>query len=65
MARNGKSIKLTRPEIKRLRKTLNMQGNVTEFLSEKGIHLQSLRYPLETGKISEKLYSRISLAGLI
>lgn len=65
MAINGKSKELTAKQLKKLNDLVTTKNNITGFLSEKGIHLQTIRYVLNTGRLSEKTFKKLSEAGLV
>ncbi len=64
MAANGRSITLTASQIRKLNKLRQVRA-FTNHLADKGISYQSLRNPLLTGRVSEKLYTRLKDAKVI
>lgn len=65
MAQNGKTKVLTKEQHQKLKKSVSEQDNLTLFFAGKGILLPSIRRPLETGKVSERLYKKLVAARLV
>jgi len=64
MATNGRARDLTPDQIKKLR-TIKATKGSCYLLATKRIEYQTLRYPLKTGRVSDKLYRKLLKAGII
>ena len=64
MAANGKTIILKPAQIKRLQ-GISDKDNIREYLKGKGLEHQTLYRVFMTGRVSEKVYKRLTAANLV